>query len=191
MANKESRAQQALQPRVPDPNLKLPSGPLTGPGAAAGPLVVSVANPRYFTVASGNAVDRKVVYLTGSHIWNNLHDGLGPGTDCAATPEQNAYPRPTPISSRTTGTHAVMVLGTEPADRVEDRRRRDRHPQPERELRDPDPDDDRLDVLRTHLLMDGPSPHEDAYTPARRSRRLPPRAVRGPSPDPTRSAHVA
>lgn len=47
MANKESRAQQALQPRVPDPNLKLPSGPLTGPGAAAGPLVVSVANPRY------------------------------------------------------------------------------------------------------------------------------------------------
>lgn len=61
-----------------------------------------------------------MVYLTGSHIWNNLRDGLGPGTDCAATPEQNAYPRPTPISSRTTGTHVVMVLGTEPADRVEE-----------------------------------------------------------------------
>jgi len=64
---------------------------LTGPDAAAGPLVVSEANPRYFTVASGNAADRKAVYLTGSHIWNNFHDGLGPGTSCAETPEQNDY----------------------------------------------------------------------------------------------------
>jgi hypothetical protein len=64
---------------------------LTGPDAAAGPLVVAAANPRYFTVASGNAADRKVVYLTGSHIWNNLHDGLGPGTPCADLPEQNDY----------------------------------------------------------------------------------------------------
>ena len=58
---------------------------------AAGPLVVSEANPRYFTVASGNAADRKVVYLTGSHIWNNFHDGMGPGSDCAETPEQLDY----------------------------------------------------------------------------------------------------
>src|SRR2546426_9858973 len=34
------------------------------PAAAAGPLVVSAANPRYFTIASGNA--RRAVYLTGS-----------------------------------------------------------------------------------------------------------------------------
>jgi len=61
------------------------SGPLTGPLAAAGPLVVCETNPRYFTIASGSALDRKVVYLTGSHIWNTFHDGLGPGTDCTDT----------------------------------------------------------------------------------------------------------
>jgi hypothetical protein len=65
--------------------------PLTRPDVAAGPLVVSEANPRYFTVGSGSALDRQVVYLTGSHIWNNLHDGLGPGTDCADRPEQYDY----------------------------------------------------------------------------------------------------
>jgi len=59
------------------------------PAAAAGPLVVSAANPRYFTIASGNA--RRAVYLTGSHIWNNLHDGMGPGSACAATPERFDY----------------------------------------------------------------------------------------------------
>jgi hypothetical protein len=53
--------------------------------------VVSQANPRYFTVASGDAADRKVVYLTGSHIWNNFHDGMGPGSDCAEIPEQLGY----------------------------------------------------------------------------------------------------
>ena len=69
MANNEGRTAHAPQP------------------PAAGPLVVSEANPRYFTVASGNA-NRKAVYLTGSHIWNNLHVGMGPGKDCAETPEQ-------------------------------------------------------------------------------------------------------
>jgi hypothetical protein len=59
--------------------------------ATAGPLVVSEANPRYFTVASSNVADRKVVYLTGSHIWNTLHDGMGPGSDCAETPEKSDY----------------------------------------------------------------------------------------------------
>jgi hypothetical protein len=52
---------------------------------APGPLVVSAANPRYFTVASD---ERKAVYLTGSHIWNNFHDGMGPGPACADTPER-------------------------------------------------------------------------------------------------------
>jgi len=60
------------------------------PEAAAGPLVVSVANPRYFAAASQNG-DPTAVYLTGSHIWNNLHDGLGPGGSCADSPEQNDY----------------------------------------------------------------------------------------------------
>jgi hypothetical protein len=27
------------------------------------------------------------VYLTGSHIWSNLHDGMGPGRGCAETPQ--------------------------------------------------------------------------------------------------------
>ena len=59
--------------------------------AAAGPLVVSAANPRYFAIESDNGPDSPMVYLTGSHIWNNFHDGLGPGRDCADTPEQNDF----------------------------------------------------------------------------------------------------
>ncbi len=55
------------------------------------PLEVSKANPRYFTVASGDAADRVAVYLTGSHIWNNFHDGMGPGSDCAEAPELLDY----------------------------------------------------------------------------------------------------
>jgi hypothetical protein len=61
---------------------------------APGPLVVSGSNPRYFTVASIDAADGPAVYLTGSHIWNNFHDGMGPGSDCAETQERfdyNAY----------------------------------------------------------------------------------------------------
>jgi hypothetical protein len=65
------------------------ASPSRGSGYAAGPLVVSEDNPRYFTIASGNRPDRRVVYLTGSHIWNNLHDGLGPGFPCAS--EQNDF----------------------------------------------------------------------------------------------------
>jgi Family of unknown function (DUF6298) len=63
---------------------------LTGPNAAAGPLVVSSVNPRYFAVASGG--DQKVIYLTGSHIWNNFHDGMGLGSACSDTPEWFDYP---------------------------------------------------------------------------------------------------
>jgi hypothetical protein len=62
------------------------SGSSTRP--AAGPLVVSEANPRYFAVASA---DRRVVYLTGSHVNNNFHDGSGPSADCAETPEPNDF----------------------------------------------------------------------------------------------------
>jgi len=58
---------------------------------APGPLVVSETNPRYFTVASGSAFERKAIYLTGSHIWNNFHDGLGPGLNCSTVPERNDY----------------------------------------------------------------------------------------------------
>jgi hypothetical protein len=54
-------------------------------GKAPGPLVVSEANPRYFTVAGDG--DRRAVYLAGSHIWHNLHDGIGPGEACSDTPE--------------------------------------------------------------------------------------------------------
>src|SRR5215207_352714 len=54
---------------------------------APGPLVVSETNPRYFTVASGEATEQKAIYLTGSHIWHNFHDGMGPGADCDETTE--------------------------------------------------------------------------------------------------------
>jgi hypothetical protein len=56
--------------------------------ATAGPLVVSKANPRYFTVESGGAAERRTVYLTGAHVNNNFHDGLGFGAECADTPER-------------------------------------------------------------------------------------------------------
>jgi hypothetical protein len=65
------------------------SGMSTGP--AAGPLVVSEANPRYFAVGSGGTTDRRAVYLTGSHVNNNFHDGSGPGAECAETPEPNDF----------------------------------------------------------------------------------------------------
>ena len=52
-----------------------------------GPLVVS-SNPRYFEVDAADPSDRRLVYLTGSHVNNNFHDGAGPGRDCAETPER-------------------------------------------------------------------------------------------------------
>jgi hypothetical protein len=53
---------------------------------ALGPLVVSESNPRYFAV-SGDSSGR-AVYLAGSHIWHNLHDGIGPGESCSDDPER-------------------------------------------------------------------------------------------------------
>jgi hypothetical protein len=63
----------------------------SGPVTVSGPLTVSAANPRYFTAAAGDTADQQGVYLTGSHIWNNLQDGMGPGRECVETPEQFDY----------------------------------------------------------------------------------------------------
>jgi hypothetical protein len=63
----------------------------SGQVAVTGPLTVSAANPRYFTAAAGDTAGQKAVYLTGSHIWNNLHDGMGPGRACAEAPEPMDY----------------------------------------------------------------------------------------------------
>ena len=77
MASSESQPQHESDPQ------QLPE-----PDPARGVLVVSEANPRYFTITSD---ERKAVYLTGSHIWNNLHDGMGPGPGCADSSEQLDY----------------------------------------------------------------------------------------------------
>jgi hypothetical protein len=74
---------------VPAANDTTSSGSSTGP--AAGPLTVSQTNPRYFTVAASDATDQRAVYLTGSHVNNNFHDGSGPGADCAEIPEPNDF----------------------------------------------------------------------------------------------------
>ena len=55
---------------------------LPGPG----PLVVSSRNPRYFSHRDDDT--GRAVYLTGSHIWNNLQDGMGPGAQATGEPEQ-------------------------------------------------------------------------------------------------------
>ena len=52
-----------------------------------GPLSVSKRNPRYFSAPNEDGTAR-AVYLTGSHIWNNLHDGMGPGPEGPAEPER-------------------------------------------------------------------------------------------------------
>ena len=51
----------------------------------AGPLVVSDNNPRYFSTAEN---PETAIYLTGSHVNNNFHDGLGFGRDCPEDPER-------------------------------------------------------------------------------------------------------
>ena len=50
-----------------------------------GPLTVSSANPRYFAAAADS---EEAIYLTGSHINNNFHDGMGMGGDCPQDPER-------------------------------------------------------------------------------------------------------
>jgi hypothetical protein len=63
----------------------------TSPGSSTGPAEPLETNPRYFTVAAGDATDRRAVYLTGSHVNNNFHDGSGPGADCSENPERNDF----------------------------------------------------------------------------------------------------
>jgi hypothetical protein len=53
-----------------------------------GPLVVSKTNPRYFAVADSTGESERLIYLTGSHVNNNFHDGLGFGRDCPEDPER-------------------------------------------------------------------------------------------------------
>ncbi len=60
----------------PQPTQESPTSNSRG---ATGPLVVSQSNPRYFTTRSGEQPNGEAIYLTGSHIWNNFHDGMGPG----------------------------------------------------------------------------------------------------------------
>ena len=54
--------------------------------AATGPLVVAQDNPRYFAIAGDE--NKQAVYLTGSHIWSNFHDGMGPGPECGDATER-------------------------------------------------------------------------------------------------------
>jgi hypothetical protein len=81
------------------------SEPVRGPDAARGPLVVSAANPCYFTVASDQ---RKAVYLTGSHIWNNLRDGMGP-VWAAPSPLSRSTTTPTSTSWPSTATTFIRL----------------------------------------------------------------------------------
>jgi hypothetical protein len=68
--------------------------------AAAGPLSVSATNPRYFTLTSGDRAGQ-AVHLTGSHIWNNLHDRMGPAR----------RPQPSQSGSTTTATFVSSPSG--------------------------------------------------------------------------------
>ncbi|HET9347488.1 MAG TPA: hypothetical protein VFO05_17470 [Candidatus Limnocylindrales bacterium] len=61
----------------------------TTPAAGLGPLTVSARNPRYFTHRDDGT--GRAVYLTGSHIWNNLQDGMGPGADGPPEPEPSDF----------------------------------------------------------------------------------------------------
>ena len=54
---------------------------------AVGPLVVSEANPRYFEIR-GDDGQLRAVYLTGAHVNNNFHDGMGPGAECPDEPDR-------------------------------------------------------------------------------------------------------
>lgn len=57
-----------------------------------GPLTVSARNPRYFGTVDAESGAERAVYLTGSHIWNNLHDGMGPGAAPGRAAEVFDYP---------------------------------------------------------------------------------------------------
>jgi hypothetical protein len=54
------------------------------------PIVVSRRNPRYFE-AHGGGHDGRIVYLTGAHVNNNFHDGMGMGADCPDEPDRFGF----------------------------------------------------------------------------------------------------
>jgi hypothetical protein len=59
--------------------------------------------------------DRTDVYVTGSHIWNNLHDGMGPGAACPQTPEQFDYIGYLRLPGRAwSQLHPALALGAAP-----------------------------------------------------------------------------
>ena len=51
------------------------------------PLAVSRRNPRYFETQGADGQAR-IVYLTGAHVNNNFHDGMGIGADCPDEPDR-------------------------------------------------------------------------------------------------------
>ena len=75
--------------QAPNQNIKIVPAPKEnadkkGKHKVQGVLKVHPVNPRYFTDQSG-----KVIYLTGSHTWLNVLDGIGPSGK--QTPEDNAF----------------------------------------------------------------------------------------------------
>ena len=64
----------ALYTRVAAPAEAAPQPPPRPPQPATGPLRVHPDNPRYFTDGTRAGAGLRVVYLTGSHNWNNLQD---------------------------------------------------------------------------------------------------------------------
>ena len=51
------------------------------------PLAVSQRNPRYFEALGGDG-EARIVYLTGAHVNNNFHDGMGMGAKCPDEPDR-------------------------------------------------------------------------------------------------------
>lgn len=75
--------------QAPNQNIKIVSAPKENTDKKEkrqmqGVLKVHPVNPRYFTDQSG-----KVIYLTGSHTWLSVLDGIGPSGK--QTPEDNAF----------------------------------------------------------------------------------------------------
>lgn len=80
---------QLIIAQSPNQHIKIVPAPITKAGKKVkqqmqGVLKVHPVNPRYFTDQSGRAI-----YLTGSHTWLNVLDGIGPSGK--QTPEDNAF----------------------------------------------------------------------------------------------------
>jgi hypothetical protein len=68
----------------------MPNDPMTTETFLTAPLVVSLRNPRYFEAQSAHG-DARIVYLTGAHVNNNFHDGMGMGAECPDEPDRFDY----------------------------------------------------------------------------------------------------